>query len=296
MFENEKSFDEAWEEALAESPEATQEKNQVKPEVAEKPDTRESSQNNEEDSSEGSSEHQETDFEILYKREVQKTKSWEGRIRKANELRAEAEEETARLREEIQQLREQPKKETPPADDSVELDNATLEAFVREFPELQAPLAALVRKEAKALVAEEIGQFKPTVEKMQKSEADRVAAAQKAVVEEHFRTIRNAHKDFDALIEKGTLREWIDTQPPLFQKAFIQVYESGTAEEVIAMVDHMKSDLDLQSPSTIKTGDKRDKLRSLMAVRGSAPIVPKETKASKDDYDAAWEEANKKTR
>lgn len=296
MSDNEKSFDEAWEEATAESPEATQEKDLVPPEVEEKSGPVENSERVEENSEGSESEHQETDFETLYKREVQKTKSWEGRIRKANELRAEAEEELARLREEVQQLRAQPKKEGAPADESVSLDDSTLDAFVREFPELQAPLAALVRKEAKSLVEQEIGQLRPAVEQMQKSEAERKEDAQKAIVAEHFRTIRAAHKDFDALIEKGTLRKWIDNQPAIYQKALNEVYERGTAEEIIAMVDQMKGEVALESPTTTKPGDKRDKLRSMMAVRGSAPIIPKENKIAEDDFDAAWEEANKKTR
>ena len=288
------SYDEAWDEAFADVSEAKQEEGQVQPEeVEEQPHASETPQSTEEDSAKVEPEQQETDFEALYKQEVQKTKSWEGRIRKANQLKAEADEEVSRLRAEIQQLREQPAKSDPPADDQVKLDDDTLSAFVKEFPELQAPLAALVRKEAKSMVTQELGEINPAIQQMKQSEAERAAAAKEHAVEEHFKAIRAKHSDFDTLVGNGTLNKWIDSKPAIFQESLTRVASKGTAEEVIEMFDQLKTDLGMTSPHITTQGDKREKLKSMVAVRGGAPVIPKGKEVATSDYDAAWDEANR---
>jgi hypothetical protein len=289
---NEQSFDAAWDEAFADPTEAKQEEDLVQPEVKAEP-AAEGSQEDPFEAKPEPAEQQETDFEVLYKQEAQKTKSWEGRIRKANQLKAEAEEELARLREEIQQLRQSTEKPAPPADDQGQLDEETLSAFVKEFPDLHAPLLSLVRKEAKALVAKEMGDIKPTVQQIKQTEAERAAAAKESAVEEHFKAIRSTHSDFDTLVGNGTLRKWIDGKPAIFQESLNRIAEKGTAEEVVEMFNQLKADLGMTSPHTPNTGGKRDKLKSMVAVRGSAPIVPKGNQAAASDYDAAWEEATR---
>jgi ElaB/YqjD/DUF883 family membrane-anchored ribosome-binding protein len=289
MSDKEQSFDAAWDEAFADPTEAKQEEDLVQPEVEDQPNPSETPQTNEEDSGKVEPEQQETDFEALYKQEVQKTKSWEGRIRKANQLKAEADEEVARLRAEIQQTRQSVK---PPVDEQGQLDDATLEAFVKEFPDLHAPLLSLVRKEAKALVSQELGEIKPAVEEIKDSKAKRAARQAEEIRDQHFQDIRSKHSDFDALVENGTLREWIDTKPLIFQESLNRVAAKGTAEEVIEMFDQLKADLGLKSPHNPTKGDKRDKLKSMVAVRGSAPVIPRDKPAA-SDYDAAWEEATR---
>jgi hypothetical protein len=287
MSDKEQSFDAAWDEAFADPTEAKQEEDLVQPEVEAEPAAEGS--NVEPAEAQPEPEQQETDFEALYKQEVQKMKSWEGRIRKANQLKAEADEEVARLRAEIQQIRQQT---APPVDEQGQLDDANLDAFVKEFPDLHAPLLSLVRKEAKALVAQELGEIKPAVEEIKDSKAKRAARQAEEIRDQHFQDIRSKHSDFDTLVGNGTLRKWIDSKPLIFQESLNRVAAKGTAEEVVEMFDQLKEDLGLTSPHNPTKGDKRDKLKSMVAVRGGAPVIPRDKPAA-SDYDAAWEEATR---
>lgn len=281
MSDQDQNFDDAWDAATADPTEAKQEEELVQPsESAEEPAEAEPAP-------EPAAE--ETNWEDLYNREVQKTKSWEGRIRKANQSASEAQEEVARLRQEIQQLRGAPKAEASAAETS--LDDATLEQFVKEFPEIHTPLLALVRKEARALVEKEMGDIKPTVQQIKQSADERAASDAEQAALNHFEAIRSKHSDFQELVDNGTLEQWIETKPAIFQKALTDVRDKGTATEVIEMFDHLKRDLGL-SPTSKQEGDKRDKLKSLVAVRGSAPVIPAKKPAA-SDYDAAWDEANR---
>lgn len=58
-------------------------------------------------------------------------------------------------------------------------------------------------------------------------------------VEKHFTTIRNAHKDYDAVIE--LVPNWIKTQPAYLQEAMQRVYDEGSTKDVIELVNQFKT-------------------------------------------------------
>ena len=295
-------FDEAWGEANANPKEEKQEGSDVQPQsqeeskAAERPEDKSHLANA--DGAEASTKTETIDYKALYEKEAQRTKSWEGRIRAANAKAEEALGEVARLRQENQELRKaaEGRQQASPQGGQVETDDETLKSFLQEFPDLHAPLQALIRKEAKALVTDEMKSIKPTMQKLEQSEAQRQKDAATKANEAHFDAIREKHPDFQQLVIDGKLDEWISSKPTILQDSLWQVKEKGTAAEVIEMFDTMKADQGIKpSPKSTNepTGDKQEKLKSMVAVPGSTGGPPPNA-PDRNDFDSAWDEANKK--
>lgn len=292
--EKTENFDEAWDSINTDPKEAKQEEEVVDP-ITNDP-VKEKTPVSEPAKSEPAG-GDELDYKELYEKEVQKTKSWEGRIRAANRATQEAQEEVARLRQENQELTKQAdgRQQAASSGPTVEADDETLSAFLKEFPDLHAPLQALIRKEAKALVGTEIGSLKPELETLKASEAKRKADAAEKAKESHWTTLKTAHPDYRELVDNGKLDDWIATKPSITQPALLRVRNEGNAGEVIEMFDLMKADLGMKSPQTANEpiGDKQKKLKAMVAVPGSSGGPPKAA-PDRGDFDSAWDDANKK--
>ena len=57
----------------------------------------------------------------------------------------------------------------------------------------------------------------------------------------HFSAIRAAHPDINAILDSGDLFTWIDSLPPVMQNGAKYVYQYGTAQEVISLLNDYKS-------------------------------------------------------
>lgn len=89
----------------------------------------------------------------------------------------------------------------------------------------------------------------------------------------HFTTILDAHADFDDVQPK--LEPWIKTQPAYLQKALLEVYTNGTAEEVIDLVQRFKDASGIVTPEA-------DDSQSTAKATGSSVEKPKPTKSEPD--------------
>ena len=56
----------------------------------------------------------------------------------------------------------------------------------------------------------------------------------------HFEAIKQAHPDFNQIVDGGELERWIGEQPSSLKDYYKKVYEQGTAEQVINMVSEFK--------------------------------------------------------
>jgi len=220
----------------------------------------------------------ETDYKDLYEKEKQRTSSWEGRIRAANKRAEEAE---AKLAEALKA-----KGETPTLPDGASEED--LEAFFKEYPDLESPFRALARKEAEALVDERLQKITPKIESIeQRSQADDTKA--------HFDAIAEKHPDFSEIVESGKLEAWINAQPAFLREGLQRVAQSGSASEVIEMFDSYKrvnTPSPQSKPKPKPTPSASRRAQDLLAVPGSSGGPPKDGPA-KEDFDAAWEEAVK---
>jgi len=230
------------------------------------------------------------DYKSLYLAELQKSKSWDGRIRKANERAEAAERLLSEANSRIANMENQQKDKTSKVlpDGSAD-EGDTLASFYDEFPDLKRPLELMIKKEAAQILEQKYGHIQSTVDTLKEDSAQ-------SAKERHYKAITEAHSDWRELVSSGKLNEWIGTQPSYVQESLDRVKVKGNAQEVIEMFDSFK-----QSPiykpkpkqESKQSAPNQNKIKSLMAVEGSSGGPPK-AKPAADDFDAAWKEANAK--
>lgn len=119
-----------------------------------------------------------------------------------------------------------------------EAEKAALTTFEKEFPNEYAAMQARLKG-----VDRDINKrVHEALSNAMKEVAPRLAAVEATVVtdsaERHFAALKQAHPDYDAVIVK--VPEWIKTLP-VYAKAGAQaVYDSGTTQEVLALVSDYK--------------------------------------------------------
>jgi len=222
----------------------------------------------------------ETDWKALYEKEVQRTKSWNGRLQKEAQLRKEAEEKL----EEAQKKSKGKAKDVKLPED--EKGNPDLEAFFKEFPELKDPIVQIADQRAKEIarkiVQDELSKIQPQVDTLTQQ-------AKVSADEAHYAAIDRAYPDWRQWAQDGSLEKWIFEQPSILQERLIEITESGTAQEVIALFDQFVASKKPKPKSGRKLPEKAE---AAMAVPGSSGGPPQSGPAM-DDFDAAWDEAIK---
>lgn len=223
-------------------------------------------------------------------KERQRTRSWEGRIRAANNRAKELEDELLKIKD-VRDTR----KESPPKDPEDPDEDAAVKAFREEFPDLPKPIIALVKKElmpvVRGMVQAELAKIDPVVKEVETIrkhiEIDTTDA--------HLKAITDAHKDWESIVSSGELQTFIDSQPSFVRKALEQVKAQGETQEVIDMFSQYKDWKQKTKPTKPNTPTERPKedLSEELAVPASpgGPRIPKHV--DKNDFDAAWDEANK---
>lgn len=221
---------------------------------------------------------QDTDYKALYEKEVQRRKTCEGRLAAANQ-------QVSKLKSDLEDAKSTPTSKDPvqsgiqegtsqtPGDD----DERAIAEFVEEFPALDQPLRALIRKEAAAIANERVAQIQPQVEKLSESSRQRA-------IEAHFAKIEAAHKGWQSYVKDGSLLRWVEAQPTFLKDRCREIYEKGTADELIAMLDSFTAGKKSKPrPSPKKVDD-------IIAVPARTSSQPK-TDSPANDFEAAWEEA-----
>lgn len=264
--------------------------------------------------------HPKEDFE-------QKWKSLDGIVKKKDEIIKSHEDRVLELSAEIERLKKPP--EPPPADDKnkkveTELDvdallknlnlndeeKAMLKEYDEEFglvskvenlklgkaiKEVYKILNEGFEKKLKEAKEEFQSQLKPATEFVEKTTKEREEDA----VSTHFNTIETAHPDYKTYHENGKIVEWIQTKPAYLQKGMLEVCQSGTAEEVISLLDDFYKENNLQStndsPSNVVEMDKakRDRKAALTPPQSKRGAINTNLKPS-DDFDGAFDEATSK--
>ena len=125
-------------------------------------------------------------------------------------------------------------------EESDELPDNVKELF-EIHPEIANAVKALVDTKVSAVKKNVETELKTRVEPIQQqifqSEADK-----------HFSAIRAAHPDINAIMDSGDLFTWINSLPPVMQNGAKYVYQYGTAQEVISLLDDYKSARGVNKP------------------------------------------------
>lgn len=131
------------------------------------------------------------------------------------------------------ELKEEKKQTVAQKEDPDELPENVKELF-EIHPEIANAVKTLVDAKVSAVKKNVETELKTCVEPIQQqlfqTEADR-----------HFSAIRAAHPDINAILDSGDLFTWIDSLPPVMQNGAKYVYQYGTAQEVISLLNDYKS-------------------------------------------------------
>lgn len=152
------------------------------------------------------------------------------------------------------------------------------------------------QKQLKEVKEEFQSQLKPATEFVEKTTKEREEDA----VSNHFNSIETAHPDYKTYHENGKIVEWIQSKPAYLQKGMLEVCQSGTAEEVISLLDDFKKENNIPltnnpPPDNIVEIDraKKDRKAALTPPSSKRGAINTNLKAS-DDFEGAFDEATNK--
>jgi hypothetical protein len=183
-------------------------------------------------------------------------------------------------------------------------DNATPSKFKQlasEFPEIAEAVQELLDQ-----------RFQDATGMVKKAIDDRIspiaADMSQQKVSSHLGRIIAKHPDAIQLRRSGRLDAWINTLPVYAQHGARYVANSGTADEVVALLDQYKvtntknNNQNTDKPTQEDTGANRspspgmvEAVKAGLAVRPGRSADPRTeaTRSKKDDFDSGWEQALK---
>ncbi|MDP1774261.1 MAG: hypothetical protein Q8L15_18490 [Methylobacter sp.] len=169
---------------------------------------------------------------------------------------------------------------------STTAQDAVLEAYQGDFPEVADDLKPLIQAMIDQGVKAGIEQFQQKIDAM-------VAPAQKLVVENdlaaHFDAIRSAHSDFEDVFQSGKLHEWVNKQPSFVRDQYTAVMDRGNAAQAIELLSAYKDTNGLSAAAIESSAT--DKAKDIIAavkpkVPGSLSDIPSGTIGSHDETSA----------
>lgn len=216
--------------------------------------------------------------EQLSPEDLQRQKSWEGRLRKREEELAARE----------AALGSGGNGEVPAATDDAEIAEIRqrlTEDFGDEFVGMISKLAA---HEARKLAAED---FDLKLNPIQQTIAQAIHDVHAAFESMHFGAIADAHENFQDIINSPEFGAYINGLSGDEQEAAQAVLEGGTPKQVINLLNAYKDSLEQKAEPVGPDDSVDDALDAAEGVRGSSPVqLPGRVPVGdEDEYRAAWD-------
>ena len=209
--------------------------------------------------------------------DLQRQKSWEGRLRKREEELAAREAALGSGNGDAQSA----------ADDAeiAEIRQRLTEDFGDEFVGMISKLAA---HEARKLAAED---FDSKLNPIQQTIAQAIQDVHAAFESMHFGAIADAHENFQDIINSPEFGAYINGLSGDEQEAAQAVLEGGTPKQVIGLLNAYKESLEQKAEHVDSDTSVDDALDAAEGVRGSSPVqLPGRVPVGdEDEYRAAWD-------
>jgi hypothetical protein len=179
---------------------------------------------------------------------------------------------------------------TPTPTSAPVFDDSAIKAFQEEFPDLAAPIKALVEMEAQRTTERQLAALRE----------QELAPVRQAIVDQqaqaHNLAIIHAHPDAIEITESGDLKNWIETLPGFMQESALRVYENGSTTEVIDLYHQYKVArkpvTPNQEPVTSPQTAPQTKAPPLAVPGKPSRVVPK-VQVDRGDFNAGWAAATK---
>ncbi len=212
--------------------------------------------------------------------DIQRQKSWEGRLKKREEELAAR--EAALSAPKLAEGGEAAPQEVVDDQDIADIQQKLADDFGDEFVQMIMKLAAYeARKMSGSAIDEKLA---PINETLNQAIGDVTAAFQSM----HFASIADAYEDFQEIIASPEFQQYVESQPEEKKAAAMQVIEAGNARQVIALLNDFKASIEAQGKGDEPVSD--EDLDAAEGVRGSAPVtLPQRAPVGDDDeYKSAW--------
>lgn len=139
---------------------------------------------------------------------------------------------------------DEPKQEEPEVD--VSWVKSTLEntdkfkEFSEDFPEIAGVLEAAISS-IMAQYTKSLGIAFQTLMEQIDQKYQPIASSVKEISEKEKKNeIKQYHPDFDTIISSQEFKDWLEAQPPLLKKAYTQVLEEGTVQDLAELLNDFK--------------------------------------------------------
>ena len=230
-------------------------------------------------------------LEAELSKERQRTSSWDGRIKAANEKAKSLEAEVKMLREKLDNMPAQKTEEE-------QSDQDVLDKFKETFPELVEFSDVIDRKiknATKKTPAKE-PESPTSTDDLDPGSAnpdDTANVAKSAVCD--MAEVRKIHKDVDEAVASGRIVTWINLQPDYMRPALSNVFYGangfGSTEQVIDLLNNFKKQTGWSSDLLKRDTTKQDKLKSMLEAEGDSGGPIDNTGPDKNDFAAAAKDA-----
>lgn len=230
-------------------------------------------------------------LESELQKERQRTSSWDGRIKAANNKVKKLEAEVEKLRGQLDDQLSNKKTEEEESDQEV------MEKFKETFPEL-VDVISIFEKKLNVATANQAKDPEPSTTEddldPEPANSDDNTNSDKSAVCDMVE-VRKAHSDVDEAVSSGKIEAWINTQPDYIKPSLENVYYGangyGTTQQVIHLLNNFKNQTGWESSHKKQEDDKSAKLKGMIESEGDSGGPVDKAGPDKNDFDAAAKEA-----
>ncbi len=175
--------------------------------------------------------------------------------------------------------------------------NKDYDEFASEYPSLVEPIKAIAFEVSRVDevfnyitqlwetiddLQKRVYALSPAVEKLKETEEQRV-------IRQALKAIKDAHPDFESIINGANLANWIESKPSYKKTIYKQVYDSGTAEDIIDMLNDFKKETGI---FTAKSPESKKPVKQYLnlAVDNGSQVMPRASNSEPASFEDAWKQ------
>lgn len=182
---------------------------------------------------------------------------------------------------------QQDKIDTSWVNDALSSDEDVKE-FAEEFPEIHAVLEKSLKAVMERYTQAMSQAFQTLLQQIDQKYQPIASSVTQIAEKEKDETIKSQHPDYSNLIQSQELKDWIDSQPKTLKKAYSEILENGSAEDMIEMLNDFKLKTGIKSTQESQPAPKK-KPKVTPSTKNKAPSA--KPPVDMDDFEQAFYEA-----
>ena len=262
-------------------------------EEEEKSEDKEEKEENEEESEESEDAEDIDDPQLI----LQRYKTLQGMYRSQKQKLEELSKgEKTQSKEEPEKEETQSQEEQNPENQSVDTSwvsealnsNEEVKEFAEEFPEIHAVLENSLKSVMERYTQAMSQAFQTLLQQIDQKYQPIASSVTKITAKEKDKAIEEHHPDYSTLKQSQELKDWIDSQPKTLKKAYTEILEDGTAEDMIELLNDFKLKTGIKTP---QESPPKKKPKVAPSTKNKAPSS--KPPVDMDDFEQAFYEAIK---